>query len=61
MHEAFEALTPDRAKRYQELVAELMPKIRRVSPWLTHDEIVAAAERMAHYRLADEALGNHAL
>lgn len=61
MHEAFEALAADRAERYHELVAELLPKIRRVSPELTHEELVAAAERMAQYRLADEALGKNAL
>jgi hypothetical protein len=38
-----------------------MPKIKRVSPELTDQQVVAAAELMARYRLADEDLGKNAL
>jgi hypothetical protein len=61
MHEAPDPLTEVRAERYRSLVAELTPKIRRVSPELTDAQLRAAAELMAQYRLADEELGKNAL
>lgn len=61
MHEAFDPLTEVRAERYRALVEELLPKIRRVSPELTDAQLLAAAELMAEYRLADEELGKNAL
>jgi hypothetical protein len=36
------------------LVDDLIPRIRLLSPDLTDDEILAAARRMALYRLDDE-------
>ena len=61
MHEAFDPLTAARSERFRALVAELMPKIRRVSPTLTEAQLRSAAELMAEYRLADEELGKNAL
>ena len=61
MHEALDPLTEVRAERFRALVAELMPKIRRVSPELTEAQLRAAAELMAQYRLADDELGRNAL
>ena len=61
MPEDYDPLTEVRADRFRALVAELVPKIRRVSPDLTDEQVVAAAELMARYRLADEALGKNAL
>jgi hypothetical protein len=61
MSEDYDPLTEVRADRFRELVAELLPKIRRVSPELTDEQALAAAELMARYRLADEALGKNAL
>jgi hypothetical protein len=61
MHEDYDPLTDLRADRFRALVSELMPKIRRVSPDLTEAQLLAAAELMARYRLADEALGKNAL
>jgi hypothetical protein len=61
MHDTLHPLTQVRADRYRAMVAELMPKIRRVSPDLTDAELLAAAELMANYRLADEELGKNAL
>ena len=61
MSDDYDPLTEVRADRFRELVAELMPKIRRVSPELTDEQARAAAELMARYRLADEALGKNAL
>lgn len=61
MHEALDPLTEVRAERFRALVAELMPKIRRVSPELTDAQLLAAAELMAQYRLADDELGRNAL
>jgi hypothetical protein len=57
----YDPLTDVRAERFRALVAELMPKIRRVSPELTDQQVVAAAELMARYRLTDEDLGKNAL
>ena len=53
----YDPLTEVGAERFRALVAELMPKIRRVTPALTDDQLRAAAELMARYRLADEAMG----
>ena len=61
MHEAFEPLDEARAARFRALVAELIPKIRRVSPTLTDAQVRSAAELMAEYRLADDELGKNAL
>jgi hypothetical protein len=61
MSDDYDPLTEVRAERFRALVAELMPKIRRVSPDLTEEQLRAAAELMARYRLADEALGKNAL
>jgi hypothetical protein len=61
MHEDYDPLADVRADRFRALVSELMPKIRRVSPDLTEAQLLAAAELMARYRLADEALGKNAL
>jgi hypothetical protein len=61
MYNAFDPLTDIRAERYRALVEELMPKIKRVTPDLTDEQLRAAAELMAQYRLADEELGKNAL
>jgi hypothetical protein len=61
MPAGYDPLTAVRADRVRALVAELMPKIRRVSPEMTDEQVLAAAELMARYRLADEALGKNAL
>lgn len=61
MHRAFDPLTDVRAERFRALVEELMPKIRRVTPNLTDEQLRAAAELMAQYRLADEELGKNAI
>ncbi|NUO39208.1 MAG: hypothetical protein HOQ17_17485 [Gemmatimonadaceae bacterium] len=61
MPDDYDPLTDVRADRFRALVAELMPKIRRVSPELSDAQVVAAAELMARYRLADETLGKNAL
>lgn len=60
MSEDYDPLTEVGADRFRELVAELLPKIRRVSPELTDEQALAAAELMARYRLADEAEGRNA-
>jgi hypothetical protein len=60
MHDAFDPLADVRAERFRALVAELMPKIRRVSPTLTEAQLRSAAELMAQYRLADDELGKNA-
>ena len=61
MSHAFNPLTDVRAERYRALVEELMPKIKHVTPTLSDEQLRAAAELMAQYRLADEDLGKNAL
>jgi hypothetical protein len=61
MHDHSDPLAKARAERFRALVAELMPKIRRVSPTLSAAQLRSAAELMAEYRLADEELGKNAL
>ena len=61
MHDPSDPLAKARAERFRSLVAELMPKIRRVSPTLSDAQLRSAAELMAEYRLADEELGKNAL
>ena len=61
MHHPSDPLAKARAERFRALVAELMPKIRRVSPTLSDAQLRSAAELMAEYRLADEELGKNAL
>jgi hypothetical protein len=45
---------PVPAQRFDMLVQELIPKIRLLEPTLTDAEVLAAASRMAIYRLDDE-------
>lgn len=43
-----------RARRRQELIDELLPKVRRLNPHWSDDEVVEMAESMAEHRLLDE-------
>jgi hypothetical protein len=52
-----DAMSRTRVERFKALVAELLPRIRRLSPHLSEESLLAAAERMAEYRLIDEELG----
>ena len=61
MQESSDAVSKVRAERFRALVAELMPKIRRVSPTLTDAQLRSAAELMAQYRLADDELDTNAV
>lgn len=51
------ALARVRAERFNALVSDLIPRIRRLSPHLSDEALLEAAERMAEYRLTDEELG----
>lgn len=46
-----------RAARFNALVAELIPKIRRLGPELSEEALIETAERLADHRLASEGLG----
>lgn len=46
-----------RAQRRRHLVDELMPKLRRLNPLWSDDEILESAEAMAELRLLDEEMG----
>ena len=59
MHETFGPLAQVRQERFRALVESLKPRIRRVSPTLNDAELLAAAELMAQYRLADEELAKN--
>jgi hypothetical protein len=45
---------PAKARRFDALVQDLIPKIRLLEPTLTDQEVLEAANRMAIYRLEDE-------
>jgi hypothetical protein len=49
-----EPRAPTLARRFDELVQELIPKIRLLEPGLTEEEVLEAARRMAIYRLDDD-------
>jgi hypothetical protein len=46
-----------RAQRIRALIDELIPKLRRLNPQWTDDEIIETAESMAELRLLDEEIG----
>jgi hypothetical protein len=46
-----------REPRRRALVDELLPRLRRLNPLWTHDEILESAESMAELRLLDEEMG----
>ena len=46
-----------RERRFQGLVSELLPKVRRLNPTMPDDQVREMAESMAELRLLDEELG----
>jgi hypothetical protein len=46
-----------RERRYKALISELLPKVRRLNPLWSDDEVLEAAESMAELRLLDEEIG----
>jgi hypothetical protein len=46
-----------RERRYRALLDELLPKVRRLNPHWSDDEVVEMAESMAELRLLDEEIG----
>jgi hypothetical protein len=46
-----------REQRYKALISELLPKVRRLNPLWSDDEVLDAAESMAELRLLDEEIG----
>ncbi|HEX6598557.1 MAG TPA: hypothetical protein VF034_04485 [Gemmatimonadaceae bacterium] len=50
-------LSEVRTARFNALVAELIPKIRRLGPDLSEEALIETAERLADHRLASEGLG----
>jgi hypothetical protein len=46
-----------RQQRRRALVSELLPKVRRLSPHWSDDEVLEMAESMAELRLLDEEMG----
>ena len=57
MDETRDVLTSVRTARFHALVAELIPKIRRLGPELSDQALIETAERLADHRLASEGLG----
>ena len=54
-----DSLTEVRTARFNALVAELIPKIRRLGPELSEEALIETAERLADHRLASEGLGGY--
>ena len=46
-----------REQRFQGLVSDLVPKVRRLNPMMPDDQVLEMAESMAELRLLDEELG----
>jgi hypothetical protein len=46
-----------REARFKALVSELLPKVRRLNPLWSDDEMLDSAESMAELRLLDEEIG----
>ena len=46
-----------RERRFQGLVNELLPKVRRLNPTMPDDQVLEMAESMAELRLLDEEIG----
>ena len=46
-----------RQRRFNALVDELLPKLRRLNPQWSDEEILDTAESMAEFRLLDEEIG----
>jgi hypothetical protein len=46
-----------RERRFNALVDELLPKVRRLNPMLPDDQVLEMAESMAELRLLDEEIG----
>jgi hypothetical protein len=57
MDDTRDVLSEVRTARFNALVAELVPKIRRLGPELSEQALVETAERLANHRLASEGLG----
>jgi hypothetical protein len=53
-----EVLSEVRTARFNALVAELIPKIRRLGPDLSEEALIETAQRLADHRLASEGLGS---
>lgn len=51
--------TKVRERRFRAIVDELIPKLRRLNPGWSDDEIIESAESMAELRLLDEELGRY--
>jgi hypothetical protein len=54
MNDRPDTLATERARRFEEIVRDLVPRVRLLSPTLTDEAVMEAAVRMAAYRLQDE-------
>jgi hypothetical protein len=54
MHDLPSPTALERADRFNAMVRDLVPRIRKLSPELSDDQVMVAAVRMATYRLDDE-------
>lgn len=46
-----------RERRFNALVDELLPRVRRLNPGMPDDQVLEMAESMAEFRLLDEEMG----
>ena len=46
-----------REHRYQELVSDLLPRLRRLNPMMDEENVLEMAESMAELRLLDDQIG----
>lgn len=57
MHDDSDPTARVREARFTALVSELLPKVRRLNPLWSDEEVLDSAESMAELRLLDEEIG----
>jgi hypothetical protein len=54
MTTTLEALAAARVDRFATLLREMMPKVRRLAPNVSEEELIEIAAKLAEHRLADD-------
>jgi hypothetical protein len=57
MTTSLEALAAARVERFAVLLREMMPKVRRLAPQISEEELIEITAKLVENRLADDAGG----
>jgi len=57
MTTSLEALATARVERFAVLLREMMPKVRRLAPHISEEELIEIASKLVEHRLTDENSG----